>query len=63
MLAKNISDEIGALSFEILVLNPPASSEQNRETTHNSGETFQIYQQSIVKDSNNWGLLLAKLDC
>ena len=53
MLAKNISDEIGALSFEILVLNPSASSEQNRETTHNSGETFQIYQQPIVKDSNN----------
>ena len=32
MLAKNISDEIGALSFEILVLNPPASTEQRDYT-------------------------------
>ena len=31
MLAKNISDEIGALSFQILVLNPPASAAERRE--------------------------------
>ena len=49
MLAKNISDEIGALSFQILVLNPPASREKRTETTHNweQGKLFRFINSQL----------------